>query len=460
MTIQASSEQATRNKDDATTALTDAEKELETAKNAPVDVTVEERALSDAKNDLQSKKDAELAANRALIDAPDDQKPVFQTALTAAQREREDAQTVVDRANATLVAKKAAERDVTAQEQKVAQAKQTLKNADLAITTATRNKTDAEKDLASVTKAQEAPLASAKKAADDAKALRAAIATAGAKLLYAQPHDPKRDIYKGKKINPKLASNGTVASRVNRLRLVGFPEFSSTSFTQGDLSALVPIEAMAFGINISSTNISKVSVKVPAAESYGISIDKLMKKIFKSDGSDLTDDFKNMADIGHAVTGYAPTDKQTVFIRIFTEVFYARALDVSIFSAKSFGAKAQLSAPTTLIGAQTTTSEASNVPSMTATPLDTSTLGSSTAAAMLASTQARIGATRTVPGGSVQMVSHNEKSVGLRRVFDRPIAIGVRGITIEYDHKKRELVGITTINSSVASALEPPMTSE
>lgn len=43
-----------------------------------------------------------------------------------------------------------------------------------------------------------------------------------------------------------------------------------------------------------------------------------------------------------------------------------------------------------------------------------------------------------VPGGSVNIVSASESYVGLRRIFDRPIAVGVRGVIMRIDIIKSE----------------------
>ena len=70
---------------------------------------------------------------------------------------------------------------------------------------------------------------------------------------------------------------------------------------------------------------------------------------------------------------------------------------------------------------------------MTPATINSATTGSAAASDMLAGLQTRLGTTQTVPGGSVQLVSYNERSVGLRRVFDRPVAIGFRGLALKVE---------------------------
>lgn len=40
-------------------------------------------------------------------------------------------------------------------------------------------------------------------------------------------------------------------------------------------------------------------------------------------------------------------------------------------------------------------------------------------------------ANQSVPGGSINVVSVSDTSVGLRRTFDRPIAVGARGLIMQ-----------------------------
>ena len=129
--------------------------------------------------------------------------------------------------------------------------------------------------------------------------------------------------------------------------------------------------------------------------------------------------------------------KSTVYLRVITEVYYARALDVSIFSSANFGMRAQLRQ-------DEETEEEPVDPGAPPAPIDTASAGSASAAGSLRRLEERLGRTQTVPGGSVQLVSYNERSVGLRRVFDRPVAIGFRGLMLAVSLKDGK-VTVTTI---------------
>lgn len=452
---------AQRAKADAKAAADKAQEKLTLAQNAPIDSSVEAAKLKTAKDDLIIKNDAVVAAQRAEEDAPDDEAKKSAARLTVlAKRNQADATTAVGRAQAALDAKLAEPKIVDAQKVALVNAKDILEQSTTAELDAARKKEDAGTALSAATTSQAAPIAEATAAVESAKAIQAAIAKAGARMLYSQPRDGKRNVYSADLLDPGISPDDTKGSRINRFRLVGFPGFATTSFSQGDLSALIPVEALGFGINISRTNIESVSVSVPAAESYGLSLNILLNKLVTKDLYNnwrMTQALLDYVDVARAQTNNIKTVAGKMYIRVFAEVFYARALDVSIFSANSFGALAQLSSPLTLIGAQTDAGDASKLPAMSPANINSSAVsGSSNANDMLGSIQARLGTTQSVPGGSIQLVSYNDKSVGLRRVFDRPIAIGVRAITFTIDLTTNEVIGIGTgVGISPAAAPSP-----
>lgn len=455
--------------DDAQTAITQAESVLTSGKQIPIDVSAEQAAVDRAAADVLKKTDIRVAAERALADLPSDATPLQRTAATAAvtqaTRDLEDANTAKGRAESALAKKAAQPRDIAAKEQALALAKSVKLTADKALLDKSRELEIATATATKLAADSAGKIADATSKLDSAKALRKAIADAGAGLLHAQPHDEKYSIFENDKSKADILSkpDDTFGSRTNRLRLVGFPEFATASFTQGDLSALVPIEAMGLGINISRSSIDRVSVKVPAAESYALSAATLMAQYFakpKYENDQLVWTLNQNTSLEHNIDFVEAVanrhacaidgrPSKFVYVTIVTEVFYARALDVSLFSSNSFGLRSQLASPNTNIGAQSTTSDPSKLPSMAAASLDVDGLDSATANALLAKLQGRLGTTQTVPGGSIQIVSYGERSIGLRRVFDRPIGIGMRGIILEWDPKEKRVTNVVSGSGTV-----------
>ncbi len=454
-----------------------------------------------------------------------------------------------------------------------------------------------------------------------AENLVTAMKAATAKMLYPQPRDATYNIYDGSPLGVAGKRDDLQNARVNRLRLVAFPEFSTVSFSQSDLTSLIPIEAMNFGLNISATNVDRVSVNIPSAESYSLSVREIytallegmqstrqadldigMAAVLEGQALNLTksaaglerqadaaqtasdeakirciaaadndpkakaacnaagaqreaailvlrntagqerDEAKTLSDKallltgaaraiivadGHEVeadrlaeedntkkaeaqrikaaekrlearqlrlaagytTGSSETsssttkkllaslhdaalfqtgkafghtqlygigvaldsleDEDTYYVRVATEVYYARALDVSLFTSSSFGARAQL-APATL----SATPDGETRTPQTQFAVDGSATGSASGQAAIDNLVKRIGTTQEVPGGAVQFVGLTERSIGLRRVFDRPVAIGFRGITLRVFVNSGKIAGVVVSNTPITTFIK------
>lgn len=454
--------QARRKREAEELKVQKANADLTAAKAVPIDVTAEKNAVEIANAKKIAADDRMVAARRAFEDAPADQKEAAQRAQLEATRAQEDVNREVERAQAALVKRQAEEIDTTAQEAALKDANLKLDEAKAAETAATQAKEDAQRNQAALTESQAKPLTELTSQLEAAKALRTAIGQAGAKMLYGQPRDAKRNVYTGNDIKSGTTSDDVAGSRETRLRLVGFPEFSASSFSQGDLAALVPVEALGLGLNVSRTNIKQISVKIPAAESYGLSSAILLAKVVKR-GADskgfeawlLDPEFKSYLDAAVATTGNLGKTEGRIHFRVIAEVFYARAMDVSIYAANSFGMRTQVADPTARIGAQRRGEQESGVPMMSATPISAAGVESTTLAGQLSSLEGRLGTTQTVPGGSIQLVNASDSAVGVRRVFDRPIAVGYRALSVTYDLADGKVLGVG-IATGTAPAILPP----
>lgn len=431
-----------REKAAADEAVKEAEDKLQIKKTEPMDTKAEEDALSAAKA-------AQLRAEKAYRDAKyqSDGAPAdtaLRENLRKADFDKNEATLNTQRAQEELNTKKAT-KDVFNEEKKLADTKTEQLAKAREVTTAQRKKEEADNAAKAEEDARKDLIVAATQEVDNAKKLRDIIAEEGVKLLYAQPADAKWDVFTGV---TRYDQDNRLA-RVNRFRIVGFPEFYTVSFTQGDLSALVPIEAMGLGLNVSHANIKKVSIKVPAAESYGLSTNRVFNQLLmeKVDCGathwTLSKEARGaLLPAARYQTNLKPESGTTVCFRVITEAFYARALDISIFSSDEFGARAQVVSPLPSAGVLTNLKESPDMfkPAQQVDLNAPDTLSHSAAA--LSDLQSRLGITPALPGGAMQFVRHNEKSIGLRRVFDRPVAIGFRGFTIEYDVKTDTILNI------------------
>lgn len=421
--------------EDADLAVTRAEAALTAAQNKQPDLAQPQKDFEAAR--INERKAADAAA-QALFDRDRlaANTPEWKEAndrYNAAEFERKKAETATKRAEEDLNLAKASRPDVAAARIKLAEAKEEQQKAADTKRSSQRDLADAKAKLEALSAKIKPELDALQSELKKLEAVMAAIASAGEKSLYSQPRDAERDVFLADPLTNGKGADDLYNSRINRLRLVGFPEFSSTSFTQGDLSALVPIEAFSLGVNITSSNLSRVSVKVPAAESYSLPIADIQVKVAEHYGNTWKLN-ERLWEAAKFQTSYKGEPNKHVYLRVITEVYYARALDVSLFSSSSFGGRANfqpLVAP-----------DGFTAPDMKSDAINSSGTGSLSNS--LSSIQARIGTSRTVPGGAVQLVSASEQSVGLRRVFDRPVAIGFRGLLLDVDLKHGTVVISTT----------------
>jgi len=166
--------------------------------------------------------------------------------------------------------------------------------------------------------------------------------------------------------------------------------------------------------------------------------------------------------------------KDYLWISLVSEVFYARAIDISIHTSRSFGGalNAQPITNATLnelsrlenleyirerrsgiinVGTATTNLDDLVLPGFgTSTgninlpdtqgrgivaniTLEREQLDPFTLANRINEANAQLG-NQSVPGGSINIVSVSDSAIGLRRNYDRPIAVGVRGMVLKVNY--------------------------
>jgi hypothetical protein len=537
-----------KKQDEVKQAEKDSKDATESKRLADIDVKLAQEQLTDA----IAKRDS---ARTSLSDA----RKAFQEATTKLagmdnQADRKKQQDVVDNLQKQVTdlegTTKSAESDYAAAERALSDKQKSAADFAAAIKSADDKKTAAN-DAISKAKAE----------LDSFKSIQEKLGAAGGKLTT-EPEDPTYDVYTGAPLPKKVLSaackpdpigqaKDLVNSRENRLRLVAFPDFAATTFTEGELNALVPIEAFALGVRSNFSSLKSVSVKVPAAESYAVPFQDLrhrfiesatltppllrcclaravegvirndtdlhldngargrLAKIFADTYTQSVDDWsarpttpptvedvvakvskgwtaekgvdalagemlKALADrcdravkplfdqniratclnkclkaaADDQLAGPPASSSKYYYVRIITEVFYARALDVSLVSKSSFGARAELEA---VAQAQASTGNAPSPISFqnpgvpAAVTKEPSLL---TGSDLVGRTQAQLGERLKVPGGSVQLVSYSDSAIGMRRLFDRPVAIGFRGVTLEVERASGAISRVTVSSGS------------
>ncbi len=222
-----------------------------------------------------------------------------------------------------------------------------------------------------------------------------------------------------------------------RLRLVGFPEFLSATYSKGDLSALIPVEAVQVGLAAGFTKNKKVKVSIPVAESCGLPVATVLARYQAADGRKTHVD--DLAKKMFAPLMSDSTKGQAVgYIRLITEVYYARVIDVSVYDSKSRGGQlnVKLPVPEGLPAARSGAGAGAGggAAGGDATPTSTEVSMTPQQAAEELNKQLAASLASSTPGVNLKFVSAAEGSVSLRRTYERPIAIGYRGVVFPIVH--------------------------
>jgi hypothetical protein len=213
-----------------------------------------------------------------------------------------------------------------------------------------------------------------------------------------------------------------LSGRPNRTRLVGFPDFMSVKIDKGSLGAIIPIQGVFTPFGLSVDDVDEASISIPVAESYGVPMATAWQAA-TSGGSKPTLCNAGLFANSIVAAGDPPTSGN---LHLITEVYYTRAIDVSIQSrsAVSLGiARDRANAGTTTVPTITSTAAI--------TPTPTTALGSTTVqdmATAAAGLMQILNARNSVPGVSLAWDHGQSSTINMRRVFDRPVAIGYRSI--------------------------------
>lgn len=304
---------------------------------------------------------------------------------------------------------------------------------------------------------------------------------------------------------------------VRRLRQVAFPEFSIANITQAALNALVPIEYFQVAGGVTFNRIKQISLKIPLAESYGIPLKKVFNALSEK-GIEIQNKNGAISLIHKSGTPESGTEKYLVntlilarsqfnealeniseapglwfykgrieeelemgknyvWVALINEVFYARAIDISITTIQGTGGGARVEPITDnmlnalkrldelkkerKITVEETTKNQKEEPAVdTESPADGSTPEPSAVSESPSETKSPPGGAivknieitqqddaftlaqkinsfnaasgqQSMLGGSINVVSVSNTGVGLRRIYDRPIAVGVRGVIMK-----------------------------
>jgi hypothetical protein len=289
---------------------------------------------------------------------------------------------------------------------------------------------------------------------------------------------------------PRAAENVSIfaeGSLPGRLRNFGVSEMSTFTLLEGDANALVPTEAINLVLGTAWNDDKAVSIRMNSAESYSLGLHKVIEAAMGNteQGPALKAPYRDhLALIADPGSG-------TVWMRILSEVVYIRSIDIIIQSqsgfeededdanATEFVAEVEKTVTTTEVeisaddadevaDGDSVTGEDSDevadatdeegVPQVEAMDemevVKTETVSVSAAIPdhMLDPAYAAFVRANAInelliesdaddlPGGFLRFVSITDDSVTVRRIWQRGLAIGARGLTLEVDKTTGEVL--------------------
>lgn len=231
-----------------------------------------------------------------------------------------------------------------------------------------------------------------------------------------------------------------------RTRLVAFPGYYFASVRQAQVTAGVPTSGFAAALGFESNDDWSLSVSVPRAESYAVSGAHAYKRL--SDICSVSGELVEPV-LNAVATNENTTAKDSRAVKrvaaLVTEVFMARQIQYEFKASASMGA--QLSAVVQQLSSIDDKAKQLEVRAKQLQSVAAQKPGSKEAKeakdAAAAAAQEAAGlrqdlrdatsgvAGLSAPGGSIGFVSANARGITLSQTFERPIAIGYRGLVFD-----------------------------
>jgi len=279
--------------------------------------------------------------------------------------------------------------------------------------------------------------------------------------------------------NPPGESIFARDSVTNRLRNIGISEFSTYTLTEGDADALIPTEAINLVLGTAWNDDKILTIRMNSGETYSLGLQKVIEVALgdSEQGAVLKSPYRDHLAL------LADPYSDSVWIRILSDVIYIRSIDFIIQSEAGFEEDEEANADEFVSEAEevvvvVTVAEPEDVDSEegdntvdgdTGEGEEAADAGDADADAGDADAQEEVSEevittvteeilehaidpayaafvranainelliesdSDDLPGGFMRFVSITDDSVTIRRVWQRGLAVGVRGLTLEVD---------------------------
>ena len=246
-----------------------------------------------------------------------------------------------------------------------------------------------------------------------------------------------------------------------RLRTFGTPEMNTFVLTDGEMNSLVPSEAINLVFGSAWNDDKAVSIRINSAETYSLGLQKVVAMALDESGPDtlLREPFRNHLWL------IADQATDSVWVRILSDVIYARSVDIIIQSRNGFeeDEAAQASEFVSEVEQSVTVIEEQAAANLSAGGSDSQADAQGGEAVSETGVRQTETVSETVPdhdldpayaafvranainevlieanaddvsGSLLRFVSVTDDSITVRRVWKHGVAIGARGLSLEVD---------------------------
>lgn len=239
---------------------------------------------------------------------------------------------------------------------------------------------------------------------------------------------------------PSSPGQGVDYKSFQRLRVVGFPDFMSVKVSGSDLGAILPVLGMPAEVGFGAEATESAAISVPVAESYGLPASTIITglKTLKLNGAQ---DEGNQGQCSWRTSEIqelfpkALLEKSELMLSGVYEVYYTRAISANLLLKqsgalginrnRSRGDDAMGEGGTTLPTGETSANGNANGVQQGNGTDAANALSTAKAIATAANALAR---RQNLPGVTLDFSSASSSTIGMTRVFERPIAIGYRAV--------------------------------
>ena len=218
-------------------------------------------------------------------------------------------------------------------------------------------------------------------------------------------------------------SNGAI-----RPRVVAFPDFMSVDVSASGMGAIGQLSGLPLALGLSNESFESATISIPVAESYGLPALSALAAMNTAVGSTSTLSALCSLTHGSATNAFDPSKGE---VHLIHEVYYTRAIDINIRASR-----ASAFALDAYTGTGKLDQFAINGTTVTVS-LTPAAEGATSQLAAAAQGVANAFAERQgMPGLTLFRRQGSDRSVSMRRLFDRPVAIGFRASKVSRENAK------------------------